>query len=133
MGQEWGPEGRFFSMYPAAQPHQYYYPVMPHQIYYLLSPTDATILLHTNDSAILLYTTDATIYSRPALLTKIEQGTYITFDASAPVLIYLNTSCLNTSLVFCREIVPTRGAFVLALPNQIRCKEFLPDRVMLRL
>ena len=91
-GQEWGPGGRFFSMYPAAQPHQYYSPVMPHQIYYLLSPTDATILL---------YTTDATIYSRPALLTKIEQGTYITFDASAPVLICLNTSYLNTSLVFC--------------------------------
>ena len=110
LGQEWGPGGRFFSMYPAAQPHQYYSPVMPHQIYYLLSPTDATILLHTTDAtillhttdaAILLYTTDATIYSRPALLTKIEQGTYITFDASAPVLICLNTSYLNTSLVFC--------------------------------
>lgn len=51
-GQEWGPGGRFFSIYPAAQPHQYYYPVMPHQIYYLLSPTDATILLHTTDAAI---------------------------------------------------------------------------------
>lgn len=106
-GQEWGPGGRFFSMYPAAQPHQYNYPVMPHQIYYLLSPTDATILLHTTDAAILLYTTDATIYSRPALLTKIEQGTYITFDASAPVLICLNTSCLNTSLVFCPEKGPS--------------------------
>lgn len=92
LGQEWGPGGRFFSMYPAPQPHQYYSPVMPHQIYYLLSPTDAAILLHT---------TDATIYGRPALLTKIEQGTYITFDASAPVLICLNTSYLNTSLVFC--------------------------------
>ena len=48
LGQEWGPGGRFFSMYPAAQPHQYYYPVMPHQIYYLLSPTDATILATHN-------------------------------------------------------------------------------------
>lgn len=67
----------------------------------LLHTTDAAILLYTTDATILLHTTDATIYSRPALLTKIEQGTYITFDASAPVLIYLNISCLNTSLVFC--------------------------------
>ena len=91
----------FLYVPPAPQPRKYYSPVMSQQLYYLLSPTDATILLHTTDAAILLYTTDATIYSRPALLTKIEQGTYITFDASAPVLICLNTSCLNTSLVFC--------------------------------
>ena len=39
----------------------------------------------------------------------------------------------DASAAFCRETVPTLGAFVLALPNQIRCKEFLPDRVMLRL
>ena len=100
-GQEWGPGGRFFSMYPAAQPHQYYYPVMPHQIYYLLSPTDATIL-DTQLTLLSCYTQRMPLSTvAPTLLAKIDQGTYITFDASAPVLICLNTSCLNTSLVFC--------------------------------
>lgn len=61
---------------PAPQPRQYYYSVMSHKIDLLsvVPPTDSTILLHT---------TDAIIYSHPALLAKINQGTYILFDASA--------------------------------------------------